>query len=324
MQNPLDPFVPPTSITPAHLRAWTDALAAFPRSLRAVAGGLSDAQLDTPFRDGGWTARQIVHHVADSHANAHLRVRWALTEERTTVKPFDQDRWAELSDARAAPVEHSLALVEAVHGRLVALLSRLEARDFARPFLHPETGPSTVAGIVALYAWHGPHHLAQIEALAQRSAWSDARRAHVHAESFPAAPERLFDLLVTPSAIRAWWSARSAIVVPESGGMWAATWGGSEDDPDYATSATIAAFDRPRRLVFTDYRYRAKSGPLPFRGDFTTSFEVLPDPERQGASILRVTQDGFPAGAEADAFLASCEDGWRATFAGIRAFLGQG
>jgi hypothetical protein len=170
MQKPLDPFVPPTSLTEADLRGWIAALELFPRSARGVVGGLDAALLDTPFRDGGWTVRQIVHHMADSHTNALLRVRWALTEERPTIKAYDENRWAELADARAAPVELSLALLDGVHGRLVALLSRLAPADFARPFLHPETGPSTVGGLTALYAWHGPHHLAQIEALAHRHA----------------------------------------------------------------------------------------------------------------------------------------------------------
>jgi hypothetical protein len=168
MQNPLDPFIPPTSPTAADLRGWIDALALFPPTMRFVASGLGAELLDTPFRDGGWTARQIVHHVADSHTHALLRVRWALAEERPTIKPYDENRWAELADARAAPVELSLALLEGVHGRLVALLSRLGPHDFARPFVHPESGPSTVGGLTALYAWHGPHHLAQIEALARR------------------------------------------------------------------------------------------------------------------------------------------------------------
>jgi uncharacterized protein YndB with AHSA1/START domain len=147
-----------------------------------------------------------------------------------------------------------------------------------------------------------------------------ATRCHVHEEVFPAPPERVFALLHTPSAIRGWWSASRAIVLAEPGGTWTATWGENEDDPDYITVATIRDFDPPRRMVLTDYRYRAKTGPLPFKADFVTEFAVEPHPE---GSRLRVTQDGFPAGPEADAFYAACGTGWTNTFAGIRRYLDQ-
>lgn len=143
-------------------------------------------------------------------------------------------------------------------------------------------------------------------------------RKHVHEEVFPTTPERLFALLHTPSAIRRWWGAARAVVIAEPGGVWAAAWGESEDDPDYVTTAVMRVFEPPRRLVFADYRYRARSGPLPFAADFVTSFEVFPDP---AGAILRVTQDGFPAAAEADDFYSGCDRGWRDTFAGIRRFL---
>ncbi len=145
-----------------------------------------------------------------------------------------------------------------------------------------------------------------------------ATRCHVHEERFEVAPERLFALLHTPSAIRQWWSAATAIVMPQPGGLWAATWGGSEDAPDYTTQATLAVFEPPTRLVLADYRYRAAAGPLPFTADFVTEFRVSPD--GRGAR-LRVAQDGFPAGSEADAFFAACATGWQQTFAGIRRFL---
>ncbi len=141
-------------------------------------------------------------------------------------------------------------------------------------------------------------------------------RSHVHEEHFPAAPDWLFGILCTPSAIRAWWGASRAIVVAETNGLWAAQWGESEDEPEYVTVATIRVFEPPRRLVLGDYRYRARSGPLPFRADFTTEFLVTPSP---GGALLRVTQAGFPEGPEADAFFAGCQEGWRNTFAGIRA-----
>jgi uncharacterized protein YndB with AHSA1/START domain len=145
-------------------------------------------------------------------------------------------------------------------------------------------------------------------------------RKHVHEEVFPAAPERVFALLHTPSAIRRWWGAARAVVLPQPGGVWAAAWGEAEDDPDYTTAATIRAFEPPRLLVLTDYRYRAKSGPLPFAAEFVTEFLVLPHPE---GAALRVTQDGFPAGREADLFYTACEKGWRDTFAGVRSYLSE-
>src|SRR5262245_13813072 len=145
-----------------------------------------------------------------------------------------------------------------------------------------------------------------------------ATRKHVHEEVFPAPPERVFALLHTPSAIRRWWGVARAVVLPQPGGVWAAAWGEAEDDPDYVTAATIREFDPPHRLVLSDYRYRAKSGPLPFRAEFITEFLVLPHPE---GAVLRVTQDGFPAGREADQFYAGCQQGWRDTFAGVRNYL---
>lgn len=148
-----------------------------------------------------------------------------------------------------------------------------------------------------------------------------ATRKHVHEEAFPAEPEQVFSLLHTPSAIRQWWGASRAIVLPQANGTWAAVWGSQEDDPDYVTIAAIKVFEPPRRLLLTDYRYLAKNGPLPFEANFETEFLVLPHPD---GAILRVTQDGFPAGPEGDDFFAGCQTGWCNTFAGIRAFLTSG
>lgn len=145
-------------------------------------------------------------------------------------------------------------------------------------------------------------------------------RAHVHEEVFPVPAEQLFALLHTPSAICSWWSAERAIVMPETGGTWAATWGVDEDDPDYVTVATIREFDPPRRLVLGDYRYRARGGPLPFETEFETSFEVTPHDD---GAVLRVTQAGFPATPESDGFYAACQQGWSDTFAGIREHIAR-
>ena len=143
-------------------------------------------------------------------------------------------------------------------------------------------------------------------------------QAHIHEEVFSSSPEEVFALLHTPSAIRKWWSAAQAIVVPEVGGIWCATWGGSEDEPDYVGSATIEVFDPPRRLVLTEYEYFARSGPLPFEADFKVEFLVEPHPD---GSSLKVVQDGFPISEEGNSFLEACVTGWTNTFAGIRSYL---
>lgn len=144
---------------------------------------------------------------------------------------------------------------------------------------------------------------------------------HVHAEEFPVDAARLFDLLLTPSAVRAWWRASRVIVLAEEGGTWAATWGEDEDAPDYVTVARIRALDPPRRLVLDDYRYASKDGPLPFDFAFTTSFVVE---SFAGGARLRVEQEGFPETPEGEAFRQACETGWQETFAGIRRFLEAG
>lgn len=143
-------------------------------------------------------------------------------------------------------------------------------------------------------------------------------RRHLHEEVFPVPPETLFRALHTPSSIRAWWGARSAIVIAEPGGYWSAAWGDHEDTPDYVTCARILRFEAPRSLVLTDYRYLASAGGLPFDAHFQTAFETEPHPR---GSILRVVQEGFPDGPEGDAFYAACEKGWTDTFASLRAFL---
>ena len=142
-------------------------------------------------------------------------------------------------------------------------------------------------------------------------------RKHIHEETFPVERPRLFALLHTPSAIRQWWGAAQAVVLPEAGGKWAAAWGEAEDDPDYVTVATIREFQSPHRMVLSDYRHHAKTGPLPFEIDFVTEFLVSPHSE--GAS-LRVTQDGLPVEPEGDTFYAGCEKGWKDTVAGIRQY----
>lgn len=147
------------------------ALAALPANLRSAVNGLSDAQLDTPYRDGGWTVRQLVHHLADSHMNAYVRIRLALTEDEPTVKAYDEKLWAELPDARTAPIEISLELLEGLHARFVALLNALAEEQWQRGYNHSENGRTPIAEAVALYGWHCRHHVAHIAELRKRSGW---------------------------------------------------------------------------------------------------------------------------------------------------------
>ena len=139
-----------------------------PHTLRSVVAGLSDAQLEIPYRDGGWTVRQVVHHLADAHINAYTRLRLALTEDEPTIKAYYEDRWAELSDARTSPVEPSLALLESLHQRWVTLLRGLTEEDWKRTFRHPDLGLVRLDQNAALYAWHGRHHVAHVTSLRER------------------------------------------------------------------------------------------------------------------------------------------------------------
>ncbi|HKX00817.1 MAG TPA: bacillithiol transferase BstA [Bryobacteraceae bacterium] len=142
-----------------------------PLKMRAAVAGLSENQLDTPYRPGGWTVRQVVHHVPESHMNSYIRFRLAITEDEPTIKPYDQTRWAELSDSRTAPAEISLALLEALHRRWVLFLRTLEPADFAKKFRHPELGEVSLDMNLSLYAWHGRHHVAHIMGLRERMGW---------------------------------------------------------------------------------------------------------------------------------------------------------
>jgi hypothetical protein len=151
---------------------WIEEIAATPANLRAVVAGLSPHQLDTPYRDKGWTVRQVVHHLPDSHLNAYTRIKLALTEDVPVIKPYEEALWAELPDGRAAPIELSLNLLESLHHRWVLLLRQLNPADFRRRFVHPQHGrPIELQETLALYAWHGRHHVAHIASLRRRMAW---------------------------------------------------------------------------------------------------------------------------------------------------------
>jgi uncharacterized damage-inducible protein DinB len=147
-----------------------DTLRQLPARLRDAVSGLNDAQLDTPYRDGGWTVRQLVHHIADSHANSYIRVKLALTEADPTIKPYDEAAWASLPDSRM-PVDVSLALTDAVHARLVNLLESMTDADYEKTFRHPERGTVTLANNLAIYDWHSRHHTAHITRLRERMGW---------------------------------------------------------------------------------------------------------------------------------------------------------
>jgi hypothetical protein len=171
LRYPIGPFQTPASVTASERAALVDQIAALPGDLRAVVGGFDDAQLDTPYRDGGWTVRQVVHHVPDSHLNAYTRFKLALTEEVPTIKTYEEAQWAELPEARSAPIGVSLALLEALHQRWVLLLRVLAPGQFARSFRHPDLGLMTLDQQIAMYAWHGRHHLAHITSLRTRMGW---------------------------------------------------------------------------------------------------------------------------------------------------------
>ena len=147
-----------------------ETLRELPARLRAAVDGLSDAQLDTPYREDGWTVRQLVHHVADSHANSYVRFKLALTEETPAIKAYDEKAWAELADSRL-PAAVSLEMTEAVHARLLALIEAMTEADFARQFRHPERGTVTLGDNLAIYAWHSRHHVAHITRLRERMGW---------------------------------------------------------------------------------------------------------------------------------------------------------
>jgi uncharacterized damage-inducible protein DinB len=155
----------------AERQQWLSEAEALPSLLRTAVAGLSEAQLDTPYRPGGWTVRQVVHHLADSHLNMYVRFRLALTEDEPPIKPYNQETWAQLADAQKAPVEVSIQLLRALHQRWVLLLRSLPAESFARALWHPEMGRVTLEKYLALYAWHGQHHLAHITGLRARQGW---------------------------------------------------------------------------------------------------------------------------------------------------------
>ncbi|MEO6223571.1 MAG: YfiT family bacillithiol transferase [Vicinamibacterales bacterium] len=148
-----------------------DLIAAVPAAVSAAVAGLTDAQLDTPYRDGAWSPRKIVHHLADAHMNAFIRVKLGLLENNPTIKPYNDGDWAETTDSTEAPVQMSLSIIEGLHARWAQLLRSLGPADFERTVQHPDRGPMSVGDLMQLYAWHGRHHTTQITQLRQRRGW---------------------------------------------------------------------------------------------------------------------------------------------------------
>jgi uncharacterized damage-inducible protein DinB len=171
LKYPIGRFKLDGTPTDDQVRQATIEISGAPAKLRAAVEGLSLEQLDTPYRPGGWSVRQVVHHVPDSHLNSYCRFKLALTEDEPAIKAYHEDRWAELEDSRTTPIEVSLAMLESLHERWVVLLNSLEPADFGRTFRHPEIGVVTLAQNACLYAWHGRHHVAHITSLRERMGW---------------------------------------------------------------------------------------------------------------------------------------------------------
>lgn len=171
LRYPIGKFHFDGPITDEQKQTSLDDVARTPARLRAAVKGLSEAQLDTPYRPGGWTVRQVVHHVPDSHLNAYVRFKLALTEDDPTIKPYAEDRWAELADTKLTPIEVSLTMLDSLHDRWMRLLRSLTPEDWKRTFRHPELGAMTLEKTLALYAWHGRHHVAHITALREQNGW---------------------------------------------------------------------------------------------------------------------------------------------------------
>ncbi|MDP4219412.1 MAG: putative metal-dependent hydrolase [Bacteroidota bacterium] len=169
---PIGGFTRPEIVTQAEFSDYVDEIEKLPYDLRESVAGLNDAQLDTRYREGGWTLRQVVHHLFDSHVNSYTRLKLALTEDNPTIKPYDEETWAELHDAKHAPVDLSLGMLDALHSRWAMTLRSLTPEQRQRTFRHPDsTRPWTIDQNTAMYAWHGKHHVAHITQLRKKMGW---------------------------------------------------------------------------------------------------------------------------------------------------------
>jgi hypothetical protein len=172
LQYPIGRATIPENPDPELISGWVQNIKELPAALHEATTGLTDEQLDTPYRPGGWTIRQVVHHLADSHMNSFIRFKLALTEENPTIKPYDEGRWAELPDTTVFPIDSSLLLLAGLHDRWTVLLSGLSADDLERTFFHPENKTTnSLKRVIGIYSWHGLHHLAHITQLRERSGW---------------------------------------------------------------------------------------------------------------------------------------------------------
>lgn len=173
LQYPIGKFQSPGRLSSEQRNELIQNIGALPGLLLQAVEGLDDAQQDTPYREGGWTVRQVVHHLADSHMNAYIRFKLALTEDEPTIKPYDEAAWAKFADASTAPIDSSLVLLTTLHDRWVRTLREMQPEQFERKFVHPERGPMDLDMQLALYDWHGRHHLAHITSLRDRMGWNN-------------------------------------------------------------------------------------------------------------------------------------------------------
>jgi hypothetical protein len=172
LRFPVGRFARPESLSDTERRAAIDSIAATPARLRAAVRGLDEAQLETPYRPDGWTVRQVVHHVPESHLNAYTRFKLALTEDVPTIKPYNEAAWAMTGDVRDTPIETSLVLLESLHDRWVRLLTSIQPAEYERKLNHPENGVMSLHQLLAMYKWHGEHHVAHITSLRSRNGWT--------------------------------------------------------------------------------------------------------------------------------------------------------
>lgn len=171
LRYPIGRFVYPDRAPEVDVQRALTRIEVLPHELRRAVEGLTPSQLDTPYRPGGWTVRQVVHHVPDSHVNAYVRTKLALTEDDPVIRAYDEQQWAMLADTARTPIETSLALLDALHARWVTLLRTLRPDDFDRPLRHPEIGSLTLGMVIMQYGWHGDHHVAHVTRLREREGW---------------------------------------------------------------------------------------------------------------------------------------------------------